>query len=62
MLLTVHDELVFELAEGEEDLLEPIRAAMENALPLSVPVEVDAKVGRDWLDMKVLDHPAAALR
>jgi DNA polymerase-1 len=51
MLLNVHDELVFEVKEGEEAIIGDLRAAMENALPLSVPVEVDAKVGRDWNDM-----------
>jgi DNA polymerase-1 len=55
MLLTVHDELVFELAAGEDGLLEPIRTDMEQALPLEVPVEVDAKIGANWLDMKVLE-------
>jgi DNA polymerase I len=51
MLLNVHDELVIELADEEHDLIEPIRIAMEQALPLTVPVEVDAKVGADWNDM-----------
>jgi DNA polymerase-1 len=51
MLLNVHDELVFELAGGEDSLVEPIRAGMESALPLNVPVEVDAKVGMDWNQM-----------
>lgn len=51
MLLQVHDELVFELADGEEHLIEPLRVAMENALPMSVPVEVDAKVGANWAEM-----------
>jgi DNA polymerase-1 len=51
MLLQVHDELVFELADGEEGLVGPIRQAMEEALPLDVPVEVDAKVGPNWLEM-----------
>ena len=51
MLLQVHDELVFELAEGERDLIEPIRSAMESALELSVPIEVDAKLGANWNDM-----------
>lgn len=51
MLLQVHDELVFELAEGEEDLIEPIRKTMEEALPLTVPVEVDAKRGENWNEM-----------
>jgi DNA polymerase-1 len=53
MLLQVHDELLFELAEGEEELIEPIRTTMEDALPLKVPVEVDAKVGENWNDMVV---------
>jgi DNA polymerase-1 len=55
MLLTVHDELVFELAKGDDNLLEPIRTEMEQALPLEVPVEVDAKIGKNWLEMKVLE-------
>ncbi|HSI72314.1 MAG TPA: DNA polymerase, partial [Fimbriimonas sp.] len=53
MLLTVHDELLFEMPVGEREVVEPIRKAMENALPLNVPVEVDAKVGPNWDDMTV---------
>jgi len=51
MLLNVHDELVFEMPEGLCDLVEPIRNIMETALPLSVPVEVDAKIGPNWDQM-----------
>ncbi|MFI5386970.1 MAG: DNA polymerase I [Fimbriimonadales bacterium] len=51
MLLTVHDELVFELPVGDTSMVEPIRQEMESALPLSVPVEVDAKLGPNWNDM-----------
>lgn len=51
MLLQVHDELVFEQADGEAALVEPIRREMEEALPLDVPVEVDAKVGPNWNEM-----------
>lgn len=51
MLLQVHDELVFEGPDGLNGLTEPIRVAMEQALPLNVPVEVDAKVGENWLKM-----------
>ncbi|MDR3688770.1 MAG: DNA polymerase I [Fimbriimonas sp.] len=51
MLLNVHDELVFEIPTGEEGVLVPIRSDMEQALPLNVPVEVDAKIGADWNDM-----------
>lgn len=51
MLLQVHDELVFELSEGEEDLVQPLRKAMEDSLALTVPVEVDAKIGANWAEM-----------
>lgn len=51
MLLNVHDELVFELRDGENAMIEPIRGLMEQALPLKVPVEVDAKVGENWNEM-----------
>ncbi|MBL8040813.1 MAG: DNA polymerase I [Chthonomonas sp.] len=54
MLLQVHDELVFELAKGTEpESIEPIRQTMEQAMPLSVPVEVDAKTGANWNEMTV---------
>ena len=51
MLLNVHDELVFELKDGEKELVEPIRHLMEVALPLKVPTEVDAKIGENWNEM-----------
>lgn len=50
MLLNVHDELVFEIKPGE-NVIETIRHDMEQALPLDIPVEVDAKVGPDWNEM-----------
>lgn len=61
MLLQVHDELLFELAEGEEGLIEPIRETMEGALPLDIPVEVDAKVGPNWDEMTICPKRAAAV-
>ena len=51
MLLNVHDELVFEMPPGDEGLVPRLRGAMESALPLNVPIEVDAKLGEDWLAM-----------
>ena len=51
MLLNVHDELVFEVKTGDEGVIEPIRHDMEQALPLHIPVEVDAKIGPDWNSM-----------
>ncbi|HRI44209.1 MAG TPA: DNA polymerase I [Fimbriimonadaceae bacterium] len=58
MLLQVHDELLFELTEGEENLVEPIRQAMEKALPLDIPVEVDAKSGLNWDEMAACPRTA----
>ena len=53
MLLTVHDELVFETPPDElHDLAALARRAMINALPLNVPVEVDVSAGPNWLDVE----------
>jgi DNA polymerase-1 len=53
MILQVHDELVFEAPETEIPLLQPlVHDAMVNAFPLSVPLEVEMKVGRTWADVE----------
>ncbi len=50
MLLQVHDELVLEAPSEEiERVTELVRAGMQNALPLSVPVVVDVGRGLNWL-------------
>jgi DNA polymerase-1 len=49
MVLSVHDELVFEVPDAEVEAAEQaIKAAMENAYALSVPLEVSVGHGRDW--------------
>ena len=51
MIITVHDELVFDLvAKEEKTLVKLIRERMENTLPLSVPVKVTLKKGKNWLE------------
>lgn len=56
MLLQVHDELVFEVAEDKvEYWAKKIKPLMENALKLSVPIEVEAKVGENWGEMEKID-------
>jgi len=51
MVLQVHDELVFDAHKDEVDELIPlIKDLMENALPLNVPVVVEAGIGNNWLD------------
>jgi len=49
MLLQVHDELVFDLHNDEQDLIPEIQKLMEDALPLSVPLIVECGVGENWL-------------
>lgn len=49
MLLQVHDELLFEVAEREREQLEAlVRDKMGSAYPLSVPLEVAVGYGRSW--------------
>jgi DNA polymerase-1 len=49
MILTVHDELVFEVPEGSvEEATGRIREAMEGALSLDVPLDVDVGSGAHW--------------
>lgn len=49
MLLQVHDELLFEVADGERDTLEElVRDKMGGAYALDVPLEVSVGYGRSW--------------
>ena len=53
MLLQVHDELIFEMPEGEVDKSLPVICkVMEEApfpaLQLKVPLQVDAKAAGNW--------------
>jgi DNA polymerase-1 len=49
LLLQVHDELIFEIAQGEEvELSEMVRREMEGAVKLSLPLTVNVGVGISW--------------
>jgi DNA polymerase I len=49
MVLTVHDELVFEVPENEAEIAsERIRQRMESVHPLAVPLVVDVGRGKNW--------------
>ncbi len=51
MLLTVHDEIVFDMKRDEEEAVKPlIEEAMRTALPLDVPIEVELGTGNNWLE------------
>ncbi|MFY8188585.1 MAG: DNA polymerase I [Flavobacterium sp.] len=51
MLLQVHDELVFDVHISELERIQPmIKAEMENAFVLDVPLEVEIGIGQNWLE------------
>jgi DNA polymerase-1 len=51
MILQVHDELVFDVHKDELNVLSDlIKDKMINALPLSIPIEVNLNTGTNWLE------------
>lgn len=53
MILTVHDELVFESPEEEvASAGEVIRSEMEGVYPFKVPLKVDMGTGKNWKEAK----------
>lgn len=49
MLLQIHDELIFEVSDGELDRVkELVCEEMERVVELKVPIKVNATVGGDW--------------
>jgi len=55
MLLQVHDELLFEVPAGtEEKAGAMVKAEMEQAEQLDVPLVVDVKAGPNWRDMQAV--------
>jgi DNA polymerase-1 len=49
MVMQVHDELVFEVAEGQvEAFIEQVKGRMQGAAELSVPLIVEAQSGANW--------------
>jgi DNA polymerase-1 len=51
LLLQVHDELVFDVHESEIELMPKlVKDAMESAVNLVVPMEVEVKIADNWLE------------
>ena len=49
MLLQVHDELIFEIAQGEHDVMESlVRREMGGAFALKAPLDVNVGFGKSW--------------
>ncbi len=52
MILTIHDELIFDCPEEERERLGALVVdGMEKAMALSVPVKVDLKIGANWAEI-----------
>jgi DNA polymerase-1 len=53
MLLQVHDELIFDVINGEHDaVLKIVTDLMENCYKLNVPLKVETNFGRNWYQAK----------
>jgi len=53
MILTVHDELLFEVpAEEGDEAMAIVKAGMEQAVDLSVPLTVDVGIAPNWCEAK----------
>jgi DNA polymerase I len=53
MILTVHDELLFEAPkEAADETVAAVRQLMESAVALKVPLTVDVGVGENWKEAK----------
>jgi DNA polymerase-1 len=56
MLLSVHDELVFEAPPREvNEVAKLVREEMIGAMKLEVPLDVDVSAGRNWLDVEEVE-------
>ena len=53
MILTVHDELLFESPKDQaDDVAKLVTEKMSSAVKLSVPLVVDAGIGENWTEAK----------
>jgi DNA polymerase-1 len=53
MILTVHDELLFEAPrDAAEEAAAALREIMQGAVPLRVPLTVDVGIGENWKEAK----------
>src|SRR5439155_20702789 len=53
MILTVHDELLFEVPKAQvDDVAAVVRDTMQSAAALAVPLTVDVGIGENWKDAK----------
>jgi DNA polymerase-1 len=57
MMLQVHDELVLECPQSElKKTARIVRSMMENAYNLAIPLKTEARYGRNWGDLSILEE------
>ncbi|KKU93582.1 MAG: hypothetical protein A3J30_01800 [Candidatus Wildermuthbacteria bacterium RIFCSPLOWO2_02_FULL_47_9c] len=60
MLLQIHDELLFEIADDKvEERGRSIKELMEHITPLVVPLQVDVRKGKNWDDVEKVLLPSS---
>ena len=53
LIMQVHDELIIDSPENEkDDVAQLLKEEMENAVKLSIKLDVEAGIGKNWLDAK----------
>jgi DNA polymerase-1 len=53
MILTVHDELLFEAPEEDAEAAAAlVKDVMQRAFTLNVPLDVDVGIGKNWKEAK----------
>jgi len=53
MILQIHDELVFDVKESEEEIVkEIVKNCMENVIQINVPLVVDMNIGKNLYEAK----------
>jgi len=53
LILQVHDELIVECAQKDAERAKVVlKEEMEGAVTLSVPLEADVGIGKNWYDAK----------
>ncbi|HEX7371795.1 MAG TPA: DNA polymerase, partial [Thermodesulfobacteriota bacterium] len=51
LILQIHDELVFEVPQGElEEIKALVKEEMEGVVKLYIPLKVDIGVGKNWAE------------
>ncbi|MCM8827361.1 MAG: DNA polymerase, partial [Candidatus Omnitrophica bacterium] len=53
LIIQIHDELVFDVLDKELDkVISIVKECMEGGLELVVPVLVNIKIGKNWLELQ----------